>query len=145
MDNRFNQLILNKILKNLDLYSIKSCSLVNKQFNKMFNVDILWHSLFTTHYNEPIDEFKKVFGTDSYKDTYKKYVLLKYLKKTLKLSHSIIKLVSLQCLDLSENALTSIPAEIGNLASLRDLVLCNNSLISIPEKIKSLPNLAIYQ
>ncbi len=34
MDNRFNQLILNKILKNLDLNSIKSCSLVNKQFNK---------------------------------------------------------------------------------------------------------------
>ena len=30
MDDRFSQLVLNKILKNLDLDSIKSCSLVNK-------------------------------------------------------------------------------------------------------------------
>ena len=52
MDNRFNQLILNKILKNLDLNNIKSCSLVNKQFNKAFNMDILWNSLFTIHYDE---------------------------------------------------------------------------------------------
>ena len=30
-----------------------------------------------------IDEYKKIFGTYSYKDTYKKYISLKYLKKTL--------------------------------------------------------------
>ncbi len=80
MDNRFNQLVLNKIFKNLDLDSIKSCSLVNKQFNKAFNMDILWNSLFTNHYDKPIDEYKKAFGIESYKDTYKKYILLKYLK-----------------------------------------------------------------
>ena len=81
MNNRFNQLVLNNILKNLDLKNIKSCSLVNKQFNKTFNVDILWHSLFTNHYDESIDECKKVFGADSYKNTYQKYISLKYLKK----------------------------------------------------------------
>ena len=73
MDNRFNQLILNKILKNLDLKSIQSCGLVNKQFNKAFNMNILWHGLFTNHYHESIDKYKKVFVTDSYKDTYKKH------------------------------------------------------------------------
>ncbi len=29
MDNMFNQLVINKILKNLDLNNIKSCSLVS--------------------------------------------------------------------------------------------------------------------
>ena len=71
---------------NLDLDNIKSCSLVNSQFNKAFNVDILWHSLFTNHNDESIDVHKKVFGTDSYK----KYISLKYLKKTLNLNYTII-------------------------------------------------------
>ena len=131
MDNRFNQLVLNKILKNLDLYSIKSCSLVSKQFNKAFNVDILWHSLFISHYDELIDEYKKIFVVDSYKDTYKKYISLKNLKKTLNLDYTIIELASLKCLTLIDNNLISIPAEIGNLTSLQRFELSNNNLTSI--------------
>ena len=70
MDNNFNQVVLNKILKNLDLNSIKSCSLVNKQFNKAFNMDILWHSLFISHHHKSTDEYKTIFGTNSYLDYY---------------------------------------------------------------------------
>ena len=141
MDNRFNQLVLNKILKNLDLNNIKSCSLVNKQFNKAFNMNILWHGLFTNHYDESIDEYKKVFDTDSYKSTYKKYISLKYLKKTLNIDYTIIELASLKSLDLRNKNLTSIPTEIGNLASLQILSLSNNSLTSIPEEIGDLASL----
>ena len=97
--NMFNQLILNKILKNLDLDSIKLCSLVNKQFNKAFNVDMLWHNLFISHYDESVDEYKKLFDADSYKDTYKKYISLQYFKKTLNLNYTIIELASLKSLD----------------------------------------------
>ena len=143
MNNRFNQLVLNKIFKNLDLDSIKSCGLVNKQFNKAFNVDILWNSLFTIHYNESIDQYKKVFIADSYKDTYKKYISLKYLKKSLNLNHTIIELALLKILNLDFNDLTSIPAEIGNLALLQELSLYNNKLTSIPAEIGNLASLQV--
>ena len=141
MDNMFNQLVLNKILKNLDLDSIKSCGLVNKQFNKAFNMDILWYSLFINHCDQSIDQYKKIFGTNSYKNTYKKYISLKYLKKTLKLDHTIIDLTSLQCLNLSNDNLMSIPAEIENLISLQELYLYSNSLTSIPAEIGNLASL----
>ena len=136
--NRFNPLVLNKIFKNLDSDSIKSCSIVNKQFNKAFNMDILWHSLFTNYYDSSIEKFKKIFGIESYKDTYQKYISIKYLKKILKLNNTIIELSSSKKLNLSDNRLTSIPVEIGNLALLQLLYLDYNSLTSIPVEIGNL-------
>ncbi len=137
-DDILIKLVINKILKNLNLDDIKTCSMVNKKFNDVYNMDSLWNSLFTIHFNESIEKFKKVFETDSCKDTYKKYLSLKYLKKTLKLTNEIIELVSLKKLDLSNKKIKSIPTEIKNLVSLQYLYLDNNNLTSILEEIGNL-------
>ncbi|XP_063699241.1 immunoglobulin domain and leucine-rich repeat-containing protein 2-like isoform X2 [Culicoides brevitarsis] len=50
-------------------------------------------------------------------------------------------LVGLEVLYLSDNALTAIPKEIGELKALRLLDVSNNSLNSIPEQISHLPDL----
>ncbi len=120
-----------------------SCNLAKKQFNKSFNTNIFWHGLFFVRYNEPIDLFKKKFGTDSYKNTYKKYILLEYLKETLHLDYTILELASLQELDLRDSRFATLPAEIGYLTSLQVLNLECKNVSSIPPEIGNLTSLQI--
>ena len=121
MENMFNQLILNKIYIQLSLADLRSCSIVNKSFNKAYNLDFLWQNLFQKHYGDDIKRFGPLFQTDSSKMIYQKYKELTFLKKFFKLDYQIDKLVSLQELYLYNNNLTSIPAEIGNLTLLQKL------------------------
>ena len=140
MENKFNPLILNKIFSNLSLNDLKSCSLVDKRFNRAFNVDLLWSHLCKREYDEKVG---KMFGTLCAKEGFKKYTMLVYVKEKLELKMEIDQLLSLQNLDLSYNELKEIPKEIGQLASLRYLCLSHNQLKEIPDEIKRLPNLSI--
>ena len=45
-------------------------------------------------------------------------------------------------IDLSENALTSVPTEIGALQSLSYLYLVSNAITSVPSEIAALPSLS---
>ena len=51
--------------------------------------------------------------------------------------------VLLQLIDCSNNKLSSLPAEIGNLINLKALDLTGNKLISLPAEIGNLINLQI--
>ena len=135
MENQFNPLILNKIFSNLPLEDLKLCSLVDKRFNRAFNVDLLWKYLFKRDYNENITKYFDIFKTDCAKLTFKKYAMLAVLNRKLGLGMEICQLASVQKLDLSNKHLKEIPKEIGQLASLQSLNLNYNELTEIPKEI----------
>lgn len=136
INHYFNQLILNKIYINLSLNDLRSCSLVNKKFNKAFDHDVLWIFLFNKHYKN-IDLFKKNYCPGkiiSSKIIYKKYRDLLPMKKILKTKEHIDSIAVLSCLNLSNKKLTILPKEIGSLINLRYLHLYDNKLIQYLKK-----------
>jgi Leucine-rich repeat (LRR) protein len=120
--------------------------LINKQFNNIFNCDLLWQNIITEKYTDidiDIDEIKKQYNIINFKYIYKKIIDLLYLNKILNLNRTIKDLINLQTLYLSNNQLKEIPKEIGSLINLKKLYLFGNQLQEIPKEIESLINLKI--
>lgn len=46
----FNNVVLFNVYLNLNLDDLYNCSLVSKQFNKLFNSNILWNNIITKKY-----------------------------------------------------------------------------------------------
>src|SRR6202522_3949515 len=146
------------IFTKLDVNDIINCSLVNKRFYKISNIEMLWYLLFKERfYNvKCTNENNKKFY-----DNYKKYSILNnFLLKNNQDSVNIIirvlnvsykqlqtipkelgQLASLQILYLSNNQLQTIPKELGQLASLQRLDLDNNQLQTIPKELGQLASL----
>jgi len=51
----FNNVIIFKIYNYLNINDLFNCSLINKQFNKIFNCDLLWKNIITEKYEKYID------------------------------------------------------------------------------------------
>ena len=74
------------------------------------------------------------------------FLLLRLSKLKTKLSphldiYSLTDLYNLQELNLTDNRLTEIPREIGNLTNLQTLILSYNQLTELPREISNLTNL----
>ena len=90
--------ILLHVFNELSLMDMYSCSLVSKQYNKVFNNLLLWKmKLDTIMDNKLITE---LWNTNSLM-TFKRYVLINRLKNKLKRNEEIGQLTSLQHLHLS--------------------------------------------
>jgi hypothetical protein len=102
----FNNVIIFKIYNYLNINDLFNCSLVNKQFNNIFNCDLLWQNIITEKYiNINIDEIQKQYNIVNFKYIYKKIIDLLYLNKTLNLNRTVTDLINLQTLSLSNDRL----------------------------------------
>ena len=159
----FNNVTIFKIYNYLNINDLFNCSLVNKQFNNIFNCDLLWNNIITEKYiYVNIDEIKKHYNIIKLKYVYKIIKDLLYLNKTLNLNKTVTDLINLErlnvysqlkeipeigCLinlkwlDLDDIKLQKVPEEIGSLINLQYLFLDNNQLQEIPEEIRSLIDL----
>jgi hypothetical protein len=80
--------------------------LINKQFNNIFNCDLLWQNIIIEKYSDiDIDEIKKQYNIINFKYIYKKITDLLYLNKTLYLNTTVKNLINLQKLDFDNNQL----------------------------------------
>ena len=85
MEKYLNQLVINKILKNLTSRDLYKCGLVNKTFNRGFNEDMLWKYIFERDYCENIEIYQGLFNTNNCRIIYKKYKSIITLIEKLKL------------------------------------------------------------
>ena len=142
----FNNVTIFKIYNYLNINDLFNCSLINKQFNNIFNCDLLWENIIIKKYIDiDIDEIKKQYNIINFKYICKKIIDLLYLNKTLNLNKTVTDLINLQRLDLNNKKLKEIPKEIGSLINLQYLYLDNNPLKEIPKEIESLINLHIIK
>ena len=132
----FNNVTIFKIYNYLNIDDLFNCSLINKQFNNIFNCDLLWQNIIIEKYIDiDIDEIKKQYDIINFKCICKKIKDLLYLKKTLNLNRTIKDLINLQILFLDNKKLKEIPKEIRSLINLQTLYLYNNQLKEIPKEI----------
>ena len=127
----FNNVTIFKIYNYLNINDLFNCSLVNKQFNNIFNCDLLWQNIITEKYIDiDIDEIQKHYNIIKLKYVYKIIKDLLYLNKILnfKFNKTVKDLINLQYLNLINNRLQEIPKEIGSLINLKELILHNNQL-----------------
>jgi Leucine-rich repeat (LRR) protein len=133
----FNNVTIFKIYNYLSINDLFNCSLINKQFNNIFNCDLLWKNIITEKYiniDIDIDEIQKQYNIINFKYIYKKIIDLLYLNKILNLNKTVTDLINLQYLYLNNNQLKEIPKEIGSLINLQELYFSNNQLKEIPKE-----------
>ena len=117
----FNNVTIFKIYNYLSINDLFNCSLINKQFNNIFNCDLLWKNIIIEKYIDvdiDIDEIQKQYNIIKFKSIYKKITDLLYLNKTLNLNKTVTELINLKELYPSSNQLKEIPKEIGSLINL---------------------------
>ena len=123
--------ILLHVFNELPLMDMYSCSLVNKQYNRVFNNLLLWKMKLDTIMDNKL--ITVLWNTNSL-ITFKRYILINRLKNKLNRKEEILELTNLQQLNLYDNQLTTLPVKIGELTNLQELYLDNNQLIILPKK-----------
>ena len=137
----FNNVTIFKIYNYLNINDLFNCSLINKQFNNIFNCDLLWQNIITKKYFDiDIDEIQKQYNIINFKYIYKIIIDLLYLNKTLNLNKTVKDLINLKKLYLDNRQLKEIPKEIGSLINLQTLYLHDNKLEEIPKELDNLVN-----
>jgi len=135
----FNNVTIFKTYNYLNINDLFICSLINKQFNNVFNNDMLWKKLIMDNFGDiDINEIQEQYNITKLKYVYKKIKDLLYLNKIFKLNKTIGSLINLQKLAYSNNQLKEIPKEIIFLINLHTLYLQNNQLKEIPKELKNL-------
>src|SRR3990172_2088242 len=130
--------ILIHVFNELPLMDMYSCSLVNKQYNRVFNNLLLWKMKLDTIMDNKL--ITVLWNTNSL-ITFKRYILINKFKNKLKRNEEITELINLQDLNLYYNQLTTLPAEIGQLTNLHYLYLHGNQLKTLPTDIWQQTNL----
>ena len=115
------------IISFLDIKDNMNISLVNKLFYEISKTNLIWASLFKN----------KFYNIDCTKLFYDNYIKCHKLNKFLGNYGKNINRIN-EKHDLSNNQLSSIPPEIGQLSMLQELYLDNNHLSSIPPEIGQL-------
>jgi Leucine-rich repeat (LRR) protein len=134
-----DEIILEEILNKTDIDNFINICKANKRYYEYCSNDLFWKKLYHKYYNNT----EMYEDTKSYYETFKLCYQLDYLikKLKLKLKYSIYNLYNKKSLDLSNNGLSEIPKEIGQLQNLQRLYLGYNKLSEIPKEIRQLQNL----
>ena len=159
-----NNVTLLHIYYYLDLKTLLSCALANKQCNRVFNSNLLWKQKIIERYGHTyIDHIRKEYNTDQLKIVYRIIGDLAYIKKYFELKYTIedissrkhislyhgnitfrmreLRSLNVTKLKLRYNAITKVSTEICNLVNLTYLSLRGNHLRVLTREIKILTNL----
>ena len=117
-----NNLAILKIYNYLDINSLLKCSLVNKQFNILFNnTDLIWDKIICKTYNyNLIGHIKEVYNVLLSRDCYKIIRDLLTINKVFNLDKTIRGLIKLKTLD---NTNKPVPKEIRSLINLEEYII----------------------
>ena len=96
----FNNVTIFTIYNYLDINDLFKCCLINKQFNNIFNNDMLWAKLIVDNFGDiDINEIQEQYNITKLKYIYKKIKDLLYLNKIFNLNKTIKDLINLKILD----------------------------------------------
>src|SRR5208282_5279499 len=157
--NMLNNDVLMNIFRYIEIKDKSNISSVSKQFNEIYNNNILWSYYILQYERNIIEELYTINDMKTTKLIYSMYKLNKSCKynniisllktSSLSIQYSQLKqipseiknLINLQSLSFSYNQITYIPSEIGNLTNLQYFSLDNNQITHIPSEIGNLTNL----
>lgn len=124
MDNIFSALVIDNIYKKLEIKDLYSCSMVNKKFNKVFNNDNLWKSMFNKYYGTSICSIvTEVYKTDNYKLLFRKCYALQKCVNSSEFNGTVFddslvkKMLEIQ----SVSFLFDVPLEFDSMINLRTM------------------------
>ena len=127
----------------LDDTSLAKACQVNKKFYQRICNNIWLHRL-KTNFPNIIQNFPQQIQNKPIKDQYWLLVGLDKLRVLEPIKNlSLLEIYKLETLDLTDNRLTQLPAEIGNLVNLKALYLYENRLTQLPAEIGQLVNLKV--
>ena len=134
--NSLNDDCLYNILLHIPNETINNCSVVNKQFNKCYKIEMLWMLKVTQTYDNYVME-------NTWFDTFKINTNLLYLMNYFNQKYSLIDYYNTKHI-VSRNNFEYIPKQIGNLINLEFFRTHNNPIEDIQDEIKAMKNYANF-
>ena len=80
MNISFNKVIIYALFKKLSLKDLQTCGILNRQFNQVFKLDMLWCYLFERDFGSVMESYREVTKGESAWMIYREYKYLSYLK-----------------------------------------------------------------
>ena len=158
--DKFDDLILNNIFKNLSILDVFSCLLVCKKWYISLNKPFVWEILLNKNYPKSIgiignptkltfrkcmaiDKFKQIVGfyNHSINDIYKMEEFAFDIRCFEKVFNVFPMLTNLKEIDFTEQYITVISKQISFLTDLESLDFSYNRLKNIPAELCTLTNL----
>src|SRR5208282_6865226 len=151
--NMLNNDVLMNIFRYIEIKDKSNISSVSKQFNEIYNNNVLWSYYILQYERNIIEELYTINDMKTTKLIYSMYKLnklcgydnIRSLLKTLSLNieHYQLKqipseignLTKLQYLNLNYNQIKHLPSEISNLTKLQYLNLNYNQITHLPSEI----------
>src|SRR5208282_2881408 len=122
-----NNDVLMNIFKYIEIKDKPNISSVSKQFNEIYNNNILWSYYILQYERNIIEELYTINDMKTTKLIYSMYKLNKLCRY-----YNIRSLLKTLSLYIQHSQITHLPSEIGNLTNLQYLYLNNNQIIHIP-------------
>ena len=73
MNITFNKVIIYALFKKLSLKDLRTCSILNRQFNQVFELDMLWCFLFERNFGFVMKDYREAITGESAKMIYWEY------------------------------------------------------------------------
>src|SRR5208282_5863090 len=134
--NMLNNDVLMNIFRYIEIKDKPNISSVSKQFNEIYNNNILWSYYILQYERNIIEELYTINDMKTTKLIYSMYKLNKSCKY-----NNIISLLKTSSLSIQYSQLKQIPSEIGILTNLQKLCLDCDKITHIPSEIGNLINL----
>ena len=128
--------VIYEVLKNVDVKHILKWSGLSHQFHDVYISDYLWKYLCERDIGDDIVLFDGYY-IDKYKKWYA-FNLLRIILKNHGIVYNVSDLIKLKDLNLSNNKISVIPKEIGQLNQLQKLYFSHNDISVIPTEIGQL-------
>ena len=73
MNKTFNKVIVYALFEKLSLTDLRTCGILNRQFNAVFKLDMLWEFLFERDFGFKMKDYREAITGESAKTIYWEY------------------------------------------------------------------------